>query len=181
MIGGSLSEMLADRNLKSLLKNSVVEVKNIIQYDRVMICRFADDGHGEVVAEAKNKKLQSWLGLHYPASDIPKQARELYKKNLIRLIGDVNVPTSRIIAEDGITEPLDLTCASLRAVSPIHIQYLKNMGVASSFSISLIYKNELWGLIACHNYTPKFIDYTSRKAAKLIGQILFFRFGVPSG
>lgn len=172
MIGSSLSEMLADRNLTNLLKNSVAEVKNIIGYDRVMIYRFAEDGHGEVVAEAKNKKLESWLGLHYPASDIPKQARELYKKNLTRLIADVNVLPSRITTDKNNTEPLDLTFSELRAVSPIHIQYLKNMGVASSFSISLMYKKELWGLIACHNYTPKFIDYNSRKSAKLIGQIL---------
>jgi chemotaxis family two-component system sensor kinase Cph1 len=172
MIGSSLSEMLADRNLKSLLKNSVVEVKNIIQYDRVMIYRFAPDGHGEVVAESKNKSLESWLGLHYPASDIPKQARELYKKNLTRLIADVNTLSSRIATEKNNIESLDLTFSELRAVSPMHIQYLKNMGVASSFSISLIYKNELWGLIACHNYSPKFIEYNSRKSAKLIGQIL---------
>jgi chemotaxis family two-component system sensor kinase Cph1 len=172
MIGSSLSEMLADRNLKSLLKNSVVEVKNIIRYDRVMIYRFAPDGHGEVVAESKNKNRESWLGLHYPASDIPKQARELYKKNLTRLIADVNVLPSKITTNKNNSEPLDLTYSELRAVSPMHIQYLKNMGVASSFSISLIYKNELWGLIACHNYTPKFIDYNARKSSKLIGQIL---------
>jgi chemotaxis family two-component system sensor kinase Cph1 len=172
IIGSSLSEMLADRNLKSILKNAVLEVKNIIQYDRVMIYRFADDGHGEVVAESKNKKLESWLGLHYPASDIPRQARELYKKNLTRLIADIYVLPSQIVTDITNSEPLDLTYAELRAVSPIHIQYLKNMGVASSFSISLIYKNELWGLIACHNYTPKFIDYNSRKSAKLIGLIL---------
>jgi light-regulated signal transduction histidine kinase (bacteriophytochrome) len=171
-IGSSLSEMLGDRNLKSLLKNSAVEVKNIIQYDRVMIYRFADDDHGEVVAESKNKKLESWLGLHYPASDIPRQARELYKKNHTRLIADVASVPSKIAADASNVGPLDLSSSELRAVSPIHIQYLKNMGVASSFSISLIYKNELWGLIACHNYTPRFIDYSSRKAAKLIGQIL---------
>lgn len=172
MIGSSLSEMLADRNLSNLLKNTVLEVKHIIQYDRVMIYRFAEDGHGEVVAEAKIKKLESWLGLHYPASDIPKQARELYKKNLTRLIADVSVLPSRISTDKHNSEPLDLTCSELRSVSPMHIQYLKNMGVASSFSISLIYRNQLWGLIACHSYTPKFIDYSSRKSAKLIGQIL---------
>jgi chemotaxis family two-component system sensor kinase Cph1 len=172
MIGSSLSEMLSNRNLINLLKNSVAEIKNIIQYDRVMIYRFAEDGHGEVVAEARNKKLESWLGLHYPASDIPKQARELYKKNLTRLIADVNLPSSKITTDKNNKAALDLTYSELRAVSPIHIQYLKNMGVASSFSISLIYKSELWGLISCHNYTPKFIDYNSRKSARLIGQIL---------
>ena len=172
LIGRSVSEMLADKNLQNLLNNTAVQVKNIIHYDRVMIYRFADDGHGEVVAEARNEELESWLGLHYPASDIPKQARELYKLNLTRLIADVSTVPSKIFADPIQTDPLDLTWSQLRAVSPIHIQYLKNMGVASSFSISLIYKKELWGLVACHSYTPRFIDFKSRESAKLIGQIL---------
>src|SRR5690606_6353712 len=113
-----------------------------------------------------------WLGLHYPASDIPKQARDLYKINLTRLIADVNTTPSKIVTGNASHAALDLTYSQLRAVSPIHIQYLKNMEVDSSFSISLIYHQELWGLIACHNYTPRFIDYKSRESAKLIGQIL---------
>ena len=172
MIGRSISEMLADKSLQSLLKNTVIQVKNIIQYDRVMVYRFAEDGHGEVVAEEKNKDLASWLGLHYPASDIPKQARDLYVLNLTRLIANVNTIPSKIKTAANSQSTLDLTNAQLRAVSPIHIQYLKNMGVASSFSISLLYKKELWGLIACHNYTPRFIDYKSRESSKLIGQIV---------
>lgn len=173
MVGRSISEMLADKDLTNLLNNSAIQVKNVIDYDRVMIYRFAEDGHGEVIAEAKNENLESWLGLHYPASDIPKQARELYKLNLTRLIADVNTIPSKIVTTKAISEtPLDLTHSQLRAVSPMHIQYLKNMGVHSSFSISLIYKKELWGLIACHNYSPRFIDYKSRESSKLIGQIL---------
>lgn len=172
-IGRSISEMLADKNLQNLLNNSANQVKSVIGYDRVMVYRFAEDGHGEVVAEAKNDDLEPWLGLHYPASDIPKQARELYKKNFTRLIADVHTQPSAIITlADNAGTNLDLTNSQLRAVSPIHIQYLKNMGVASSFSISLMYKQELWGLIACHNYTPRFIDFRSRESAKLIGQIL---------
>ena len=163
MIGRSISEMLADKNLQSLLNNSALQVKTVIGYDRVMIYRFAEDGHGEVVAESKNPELQSWMGLHYPASDIPKQARELYKRNLTRLIANVHTePTGVLTAADNVL-PLDMTNSQLRAVSPVHIQYLKNMGVDSSFSISLMYKQELWGLIACHNYTPRYIDYRSRE------------------
>lgn len=172
MVGSSVSEMLADKNLKVLLDNSARQVKKIINYDRVMVYRFASDGHGEVVAEAKNDNLDPWIGLHYPAADIPNQARELYKLNLTRLIADVDTVPYKITADSAKRPPLDLTYSQLRAVSPIHIQYLKNMGVASSFSISLIYKGELWGLIACHNYTPKFISYKSRTYAQLIGQIL---------
>ncbi|MFD2147726.1 ATP-binding protein [Mucilaginibacter antarcticus] len=173
-IGRTISEMLADKDLANLLKNTAAQVKNIIGYDRVMIYRFAEDDHGEVISESKNDDLEPWLGLHYPASDIPKQARELYKANLTRLIADVNTSNSKIVSTKQWSDdsPLDLTHSQLRAVSPIHIQYLKNMGVASSFSISLIYKKELWGLIACHNYSPRFIDYRARDSAKLIGQIL---------
>lgn len=173
MVGRSISEMLADKNLQNLLNNTALQIKNIISYDRVMVYKFAEDGHGEVVAEAKNDDLEPWLGLHYPASDIPQQARELYKVNLTRLIANVHTESSRILGERVDAErSLDLTSSQLRAVSPIHIQYLKNMGVYSSFSISLIYHKELWGLIACHNYTPRFINYKSRESAKLIGQIL---------
>ncbi|WP_407427177.1 ATP-binding protein, partial [Arcticibacter sp.] len=173
MVGRSISEMLADKNLQNLLNNTVLQIKNIINYDRVMIYKFAEDGHGEVVAEARNSNLGPWLGLHYPASDIPQQARELYKVNLTRLIANVHTEPSSILAEEVDAEKqLDLSHSQLRAVSPIHIQYLKNMGVCSSFSISLIYHKELWGLIACHNYTPRFINYKSRESAKLIGQIL---------
>jgi len=172
LIGSSISEMLGDKDLQTLLFNSAQQVKKIIGYDRVMVYRFAEDGHGEVVAEAKNEDLNSWLGLHYPASDIPKQARELYKLNLTRLIANVNMQPAKILGSNANLEPIDLTHSQLRAVSPMHIQYLKNMGVASSFSISLIYKQELWGLIACHQYTPRFIPYKARSSAKLIGQIL---------
>lgn len=172
VMGSTISEILTHGKLEELMENAAIQVKQIIHFDRVMIYRFAEDGHGEVVAEAKNDELPPWLGLHYPASDIPKQARELYKLNLTRLIADVNSTPSRISKSLDNPNDLDLTYSQLRAVSPIHIQYLKNMHVASSFSISLKYHNELWGLIACHNYSQHFIDYKSREYAKLIGHIL---------
>jgi two-component system, chemotaxis family, sensor kinase Cph1 len=172
-IGASISEMLADADLGRLLQNTACQIKKIIGYDRVMVYKFHEDGHGEVVAEEKTAELTPLLGLHYPASDIPKQARALYKTNLTRLIANVNdLPAAILSVLDPGLYPLDLTHAGLRAVSPIHIQYLKNMGVDSSFSISLMDKNELWGLIACHNYSPRFINYKEREAAKLIGQVL---------
>ncbi len=170
LIGKSVSEILAGNNLRSLLYNTAKEIKEIIHYDRVMIYKFLEEGHGEVIAEVKEDSLESFYGLHYPASDIPKQARELYKLNYTRIIADVNSASAAILTFN--EEPLDLTHSVLRAVSPIHIQYLRNMGVESSFSISLICGSELWGLIACHNYSPKFIDYKAREAAKLIGKIV---------
>lgn len=170
-IGRSVSEILTGKNLNGILKNAAKEIKKIIQYDRVMIYRFNQDEHGEVVAEVKNDNLEPFMGLHYPASDIPKQARQLYKLNLTRIIADVNTDASPILTFEE-EQPLDLTHSILRAVSPIHIQYLKNMGVGSSFSISLMAHGELWGLVACHNYSPRFINYKAREAAKLVGQIL---------
>jgi chemotaxis family two-component system sensor kinase Cph1 len=172
IIGSSLSEMLSDTSLSSLLANAAEQVKRIIGYDRVMIYKFHDDGHGEVVSEVMEPGLDPFFGLHYPASDIPKQARELYKLNLTRLIADVEIVPSEILGLEDADAFLDLTNSGLRAVSPIHIQYLKNMGVSSSFSLSLLHHNELWGLIACHNYTPRFINYREREAAKLIAQVL---------
>jgi len=139
VIGNSISKMLAAKNLGSLLNNAALQVKSTIHYDRVMIYRFADDGHGEVVAEAKNEDLNSWMGLHYPASDIPKQARELYKKNLTRIITDVHAAPSKISTAADNVQSLDLTNSQLRAVSPVHIQYLKIMEVESSFSISILF------------------------------------------
>ncbi len=171
-IGRSVSEILSDKNLNVLLQNAAREIRHIIHYDRVMIYKFGEDGHGVVVAEVAANKLDPYLGLHFPASDIPKQARELYKINLTRIIADVNSQSAAIITNRPEGSPLDLTHSALRAVSPIHIQYLKNMGVVSSFSISLISKGDLWGLVACHNYSPRFINYNARNASKLIGQIL---------
>lgn len=170
IIGKSVSEILSHKTLENLLKSAAKEVKSLIGYDRVMVYKFHDDGHGEVITEVKNDDLTPFFGLHYPASDIPKQARELYKINKIRIIANVADEGAPILSYT--EKPLDLTHSVLRAVSPVHIQYLKNMGVASSFSISLVTNNELWGLIACHNYTPKFIDYRAREGTKLIAQIL---------
>ncbi|RYE31955.1 MAG: GAF domain-containing protein [Sphingobacteriaceae bacterium] len=171
-IGKSVSGILSGKNLSSLLDNAAAEIKKIIHFDRVMIYKFNEDGHGRVVAEVVNEGLDPFLDLYYPATDIPKQARELYKINLTRLIADVNSDCSPIITLQDQDTALNLSHSSLRAVSPIHIQYLKNMGVESSFSISLMAKGELWGLVACHNYSPRFINYKARDAAKLIGQIL---------
>lgn len=171
LINQSIPVILGGNKLQEVLDYAAEQVKAIIGYDRVMIYRFAPDGHGEVVAEAKNENLEPWLGLHYPASDIPRQARELYKLNPVRLIASVHA-TDIPVATYTPDAVLEMTYSQLRAVSPIHIQYLKNMGVASSYSISLLYQGELWGLIACHNYSPKFIAYQVREASKLVGQIL---------
>lgn len=167
----ALAVIQSSSSFDRLLGHVASLVKEISGYNRIMIYKFHKDQHGEVIAEAKDEELESWLHLHYPASDIPAQARELYKLNLVRIIADVNAERSGILSKDEKGAPLDMTHGTLRAVSPIHIEYLKNMGVGASFSISLISKNELWGLIACHNTIPRFIDYNSRTACKFIGQL----------
>lgn len=168
----ALSKIQAAGSLQQMLNNVAVLIKDITGYDRVMVYKFHQDQHGEVVAEARNPEVEPFLHLHYPASDIPVQARELYKINLVRLIADVNSTPSPLLGlADETVQPLDLTHSGIRAVSPIHIEYLKNMGVAASFSISLIHKGELWGLIACHHYSSRYVDYNSRMAGKFIGQL----------
>lgn len=143
------------------------EIRRIIGYDRVMVYRFDPDFNGEVYAESKRSDIESFLGLHYPHTDIPAQARELYKKQPLRMIPDVNYNPAAIIAldDDCTHEDLNLSNCTFRSVSPIHIKYLKNMGVSASFSISIMINEQLWGMIACHNYSPKKVLLYNRTSA----------------
>lgn len=129
-------------------------VRALAGFDRVMVYRFDREWNGEVIAEAKLAELNPFLGLHYPATDIPAQARELYRSNWIRVIADVAYQPAPIVPAAGPEsgQPLDLSGSVLRAISPIHIEYLQNMGVTASMSLSLIVDGELWGLVACHHY-----------------------------
>lgn len=159
--------------LQSLCQSVAEETRAITGYDRVMIYKFDEDYNGEVFAESCNDDLEPFLGLHYPHTDIPVQARELYIKNLMRLIADVNyVPVPLYTIDDAPNKNLDLSFSTLRSVSPIHVQYLHNMGVGATLTISLIYEGKLWGLIACHHYSPKYITMHTRIAAQLQGHFL---------
>ena len=132
-------------------------IKEAIGFDRVMVYRFDTDYNGVVCAEAKQPEQEAFLGLHYPASDIPPQARELYKENLVRFIADVEYTGSGFSEwEHG---ALDMSQSVLRSISPLHIQYMKNMGVRSTLVGSLLSNGELWGLVACHNLEPTCYDY----------------------
>ncbi|WP_375261684.1 HWE histidine kinase domain-containing protein [Palleronia sp.] len=150
-------------------------VQMLTGFDRVMIYRFDHDHSGEVVAEALSGDVTSYHGIRFPASDIPRQARELYTRNLIRIIPDVDAPTHEIepaLSPDG--KPLDLSLSSTRAVSPIHLEYLRNMDVAASLSISILRKGKLWGLIACHHRTPRYIDFERRSSLELFAQLFSY-------
>ncbi len=157
----SLPRLHQETSIRRIAAIICDEVRRFTGFDRVMLYRFAPDFHGEVIGEARQEQLEPLLGLHYPATDIPKQARELYKRNWVRLIHDVRSTPVPLVPATG--DPLDMSDCALRGVSPIHIQYLKNMGVASSMSISLLSDGELWGLIACHHYSgPHFVSYAKR-------------------
>lgn len=153
-----------------LMERAARLVRSALGYDRVMIYRFEQDGSGKVISEVKRGDLESFLGQYFPASDIPRQARALYLTNTIRIISDVNFERIPIVPElDGNGEPLDLSHAHLRSVSPIHCEYLRNMGVAASMSISVIVDGALAGLIACHHYSPRILPMAERVAAEMFG------------
>jgi chemotaxis family two-component system sensor kinase Cph1 len=149
------------------------QVRKLSGFDRVMVYRFDQDWHGEVIAENRRDDLEPFLGLHYPASDIPAQARALYASNWLRFITDRDYePAPILAASNGSAEPIDLSFSVLRSVSPIHLQYLRNMGVGASMSISLMRHGKLWGLIACHHYSPRYVAYDLRKSCELLGQFM---------
>src|ERR1700722_5554502 len=153
-------------------RNAARQVGAITGFDRVMIYRFDETAAGEVIAESTTFGVDSFLGLHFPASDIPVQARALYVRNAFRIIADVASPPVTLPPPvGGVVQPLDLTMAITRAVSPVHIEYLRNMGVGASLSISIIIEGKLWGLIACHNETPRLPSFVMRTAAELFGQM----------
>lgn len=153
-------------------------IRALLHYDRVMIYRFAENGSGEVISESKRSDLESFLGQHFRAGDIPKQARQLYIDNTIRVIGDASATPVAVAPVLLSGEPLDLSFAHLRAVSPIHCEYLRNMGVAASMSVSIIIDGALWGLIACHHYSPRTLTMAERVAAEMFGQ--FFAMSLES-
>jgi len=159
-----------------IFREAARQVRALTGFDRVMVYRFDEDGAGEVVAEAAKGSLSPFLGLHYPASDIPLQARALYERNYLRIIVDVDarpVSVTPLLSPEG--EVLDLSMSVLRSVSPIHIEYLQNMGVKSSMSISILQGGKLWGLIACHHYEgPHHVGLEVRSTAELFGQMFSY-------
>lgn len=155
-------------------------VRKLTGFDRVMVYQFQPDDTGLVIAEERREDLEPYLGLRYPASDIPKQARALYLRSWLRLIPDVAYqPAPMLAAEPNHPSiPLDMSFASLRSVSPIHIEYLTNMGVRASMSISLIKHDQLWGLIACHHYAgPHHLPYDIRAACEFLGHMVSLQIG----
>ena len=171
LVQSFLRQLAQQETVAKVAALTTVEVRRLTGFDRVMVYRFDPDWNGAVIAEDRNDVLPSYLGLHFPAGDIPRQARELYRINHLRQITDANsVPVSLIGRKN--SAALDLTHASLRTVSPRHIEYMKNMGTMASMSISILRDGELWGLVTCHSATPRAIPFETRTACEFVGQML---------
>lgn len=174
---GAVQDMLAGLEdaptLQAFCQKAADSVRRVLGYDRAMIYRFMAEGDGWVFAESREPSLVSFLDLHYPASDIPMQARTLYVKNWLRLIPEIDYTAAPLYpAVSPVTgEPLDMSQATLRNVSPIHREYLRNMGVNASMSISIIVGGKLWGLIACHHNTPRRLPRHLRAVGEIFGSM----------
>jgi light-regulated signal transduction histidine kinase (bacteriophytochrome) len=171
-----VSIMEKSSGLLDLCQEIADETRTITGYDRVMIYRFDEQYNGEVIAESRREGLVSFANQKYPHTDIPAQARELYIRNPLRMIADINYTPVPLLTIDDSAEKgnhsLDLSLSILRSVSPMHIEYLKNMGVGATLTISLLQNQKLWGLIACHHYAPKVLPHYTRLSALLQGHFL---------
>lgn len=175
-----MSRLQSTRTIEVLAQLAAEEVRRITGFGRVLVYRFDPQWHGHVIAESREEFYPSYLGLWFPASDIPQQARTLYELNRLRLIADVNYrPVPILPAVNPVTGgPLDLTFAGLRSVSPIHIEYLKNMEVAASMSISVLTEEgRLWGLISCHDRRPRVVPFEVRTACDFLAQAFSVQLG----
>lgn len=160
-----------ETSLDSLARAGARLIRTMLGYDRVMVYQFLHNGAGKVIAESRRHDLRSFMGQHFPASDIPQQARHLYVKNTIRMIGDAAYRPVPIVPALSLGDkPVDMSFAQLRSVSPIHCEYLQNMGVHATLSISVLVDGRLWGLISCHHYSPKVVPIPLRIGAELFGQ-----------
>lgn len=174
LVRKAVSQIHSAIQLDNVCEILVNQVREFTGFDRVMVYRFSNDGHGQVIAESMAEGQESYLGLHYPASDIPLQARRLYTKNWLRLIPNINYTPAKLIPliNPRTNQPLDMSQSVLRSVSPVHLEYLRNMGVAASMSISLVQGDHLWGLIACHHRSSRFVPYEVRAGCELLGSVM---------
>ncbi len=177
VIAAAIQRIGAAGNEGLLFDIAVQVFRDLVGYDRVMAYKFDPDGHGKIIAEARHPRLDSLLGHRYPASDIPQRARELYLRTRVRVLVDVRytpVPIEpRLQPRSG--QELDMSLCHLRSMSPLHIQYLKNMGVTATLVVSLVREGRLWGLIACHHDTPRNLRYPVRAACEMLAEVIAMR------
>ena len=162
-------------SLRQFCDNVTKDVRDITGFDRVMIYKFHADGHGEVVAESRRADLSSWLGLHYPAEDIPIQAREIFTKTWIRPVPDVSGDLAELVPlrNPDTGKSLDMTYCALRGVSIMYTEYLRNMDVGAALTLAIRHDDQLWGLIACHHYAgAHVVSHQMRAACELLAQVV---------
>jgi light-regulated signal transduction histidine kinase (bacteriophytochrome) len=152
--------------LKTLYDRAALEFRHLTGFDRVMVYRFGEEDAGEVVAESRAPHVESFLNHHFPASDIPKQARALYVRNLVRVIPEAHYTPAPLLPP--LESALDMSDCALRSVSPVHLQYLRNMGATASASVSIVKDGRLWGLIACHHEIPRLLPFDIRAACRAL-------------
>ena len=176
-IASALEKIRTASSLRALCEEAATLFQDRTGYDRVMVYRFDDEGHGEVFSERRKPELEAYLGNRYPATDIPQMARRLYERTRVRVLVDVNyepVPLQpRLSPLTG--RDLDMSLCFLRSMSPIHLQYLKNMGVGATLVVSLVVGGKLWGLVACHHYEPRFIHFELRAVCELLAEAIATR------
>ncbi|MGV3663967.1 MAG: ATP-binding protein [Prosthecobacter sp.] len=175
----TLAHLQGTHGVVDFCQRAAEHVRRFTGFDRIMVYRFAEDDSGHVIAEARREDLESYLGWHYPASDIPKQARELFTRSQLRLNPDVRyrpVPLVPAVRPDT-GAPLDMSYCVSRSMSPIHAEYLQNMGVDASMSISIVIGDKLWGLFACHHYSPRYVSHSARMACEFLAHMLSLQVG----
>ena len=167
----AIDRLKRQQSIDALLNMAVQQVRQLTGFDRVMAYRFRHDDSGDVVAEARADDIEPYLDRRYPATDIPAQARRLYLINTLRIIADVGYQPVALQGRDG-DAALDLSYSVLRSVSPIHVEYLRNMGVQASMSVSIVINGRLWGMLACHHMAPLQVPYSIRMATDVLAQVL---------
>ncbi|CAN5745911.1 bacteriophytochrome BphP [soil metagenome] len=168
----SMERLKREQSVDGLLSSAVEEIRRWTGFDRVMAYRFRHDDSGDVVAEAVDAALDPFLGRRYPAGDIPAQARRLYVINTVRLIANTLAEPVPVMAAEASAGSLDMSHGILRSVSPVHIEYLNNMGVGASMSVSIVIGGRLWGMLACHHQAPRRVAYSVRMACDVLAQVL---------
>lgn len=159
-----------------VLCDTVVEdVQKLTGYDRVMVYKFHEDDHGEVISEIRRSDLEPYLGLHYPAIDIPQAARFLFKQNRVRMICDCNARPMKVIQSDELKQPLCLVNSTLRSPHSCHIQYMSNMSSVASLVMAVVVNDSdsssrLWGLVVCHHTSPRYVAFPLRYACEFLMQ-----------
>ena len=183
MLGAAVQRLSVASTIGTLSDGAVRCLRDLLGYDRVMVYKFDPDGHGKIIAEARDPRLESLLGHHYPATDIPQRARELYLRNRLRVLVDVHYEPAPLVprqlpalpGQGRDAQELDMSMCHLRSMSPLHLQYLKNMGVTATLVVSLVREGRLWGLVACHHYSARNLRFAVRAAADLLAEVISTR------